>query len=48
MQDAGCAKYIQPLARKDGTSNLSEALDFVLAHPRFRLSVQLHKIIGVR
>ena len=48
MQDAGCAKYIQPLARKDGTSNLPEALDFVLAHPCFKLSVQLHKIIGVR
>ena len=48
MQDAGCVKYIQPLARKDGTSNLPEALDFVLAHPRFKLSVQLHKIIGVR
>ena len=48
MQDAECVKYIQPLARKDGTTNLPEALDFVLAHPQFRLSVQLHKIIGVR
>ena len=48
LQDAGCVKYIQPLARKDGTTNLPEALDFVLAHPRFKLSVQLHKIIGVR
>ena len=48
MQEAGCEKFIQPLARKDGTSNLPEALDFVLAHPRFKLSVQLHKIIGVR
>ena len=48
MQEAECAKYIQPLARKDGTSNLAEALEFVLAHPRFKLSVQLHKIIGVR
>ena len=48
MQEAGCVKYIQPLARKDGTNNLPEAVDFVLAHPRFKLSVQLHKIIGVR
>ena len=48
MQEAGCEKYIQPLARKDGTTNLPDALEFVLAHPRFRLSVQLHKIIGVR
>ena len=48
MQDVGCIKSIQPLARKDGTTNLAEALEFVLAHPRFKLSVQLHKIIGVR
>ena len=48
MQDVGCIKSIQPLARKDGTSNLPEAVDFVLAHPCFKLSVQLHKMIGVR
>ncbi len=48
MQGAGCVKYIQPLARKDGTTNLPEAIDFVLDHPQFKLSVQLHKIIGVR
>ena len=48
MQEAACIKSIQPLARKDGTTNLAEALEFVLAHPRFKLSVQLHKIIGVR
>ena len=48
MQDVECEKRIQPLARKDGTTNLAEALEFVLAHPRFKLSVQLHKIIGVR
>lgn len=48
MQDVECEKRIQPLARKDGTTNLAEALEFVLTHPRFKLSVQLHKIIGVR
>ena len=48
MQEADCILNIQPLARKDGTSNLREAVDFVLAHPRFKLSVQLHKMIGVR
>ena len=48
MREADCIKSIQPLARKDGTSNLPEAVAFVLAHPRFKLSVQLHKIIGVR
>ncbi len=47
-QEADCILNIQPLARKDGTSNLREAVDFVLAHPRFKLSVQLHKMIGVR
>ena len=48
MQDADCRISIQPLARRDGTTNLREALEFVLAHPRFKLSVQLHKLIGVR
>ena len=48
MQDADCRKSIQPLARRDGTTNLREALEFVLTHPRFKLSVQLHKLLGVR
>jgi organic radical activating enzyme len=48
MQEADCVLNIQPLARRDGTTNLPEAVDFVLAHPRFKLSVQLHKMIGVR
>jgi len=48
MQEADCRLSIQPLARRDGTTNLREALEFVLAHPRFKLSVQLHKLIGVR
>jgi len=48
LEEERCEKSIQPLARKDGTTNLAEALEFVLAHPRFKLSVQLHKIIGVR
>ena len=48
MQDADSEKRIQPLARRDGTTNLREALEFVLAHPRFKLSVQMHKLIGVR
>ena len=48
MEAERCEKSIQPLAREDGTTNLAEALEFVLAHPRFKLSVQLHKIIGVR
>ena len=48
MQDADCRISIQPLARRDGTTNLRDALEFVLAHPRFKLSVQLHKLIGVR
>ena len=47
-QDAACVKSIQPLAGRDGATNLPEALAFVLAHPKFKLSVQLHKIIGVR
>jgi len=48
MREADCRLSIQPLARRDGTTNLREALEFVLAHPKFKLSVQLHKLIGVR
>jgi 7-carboxy-7-deazaguanine synthase len=35
--------YIQPCS-----GNIQPALDYVLAHPWWRLSVQLHKLIGVR
>lgn len=44
---------IQPMDSHSGdtsarAANLSAAIDFVLAHPEWRLSVQTHKAIGVR
>ena len=44
---------IQPMDSHSGdalvrAANLSAAIDFVLAHPEWRLSVQAHKAIGVR
>jgi len=44
---------IQPMDSHSGDAsvrgaNLSAAIDFVLAHPDWRLSVQTHKAIGVR
>lgn len=42
-----CLKYIQPL-ELDGQMNLPQALDYVLKNPQFRLSLQTHKLIGIR
>ncbi len=41
--------FVQPEAELDGISetNVREAVAFVLGHPRWRLSYQLHKTIGV-
>ena len=41
-------KWIQPLSNTDGSSNVYDALDFVLKHPEFKLSLQIHKLLGVR
>lgn len=39
--------YIQPL-EIDGEMNIKECLEFLKDHPRFKLSIQLHKLIGVK
>ena len=39
--------YVQPLER-DGKMNIEEAVAFVRAHPDFTLSVQWHKLLGVK
>lgn len=39
--------YLQPL-EKEGKMNIKETLDYIKKNPMFRLSVQLHKLIGVR
>lgn len=41
------ALYIQPL-EKAGKMNIKDCLDFLKRHPRWKLSVQWHKLTGVR
>jgi 7-carboxy-7-deazaguanine synthase (Cx14CxxC type) len=38
---------IQPMDRADGEPTIAAAIDFVLANPRWRLSLQTHKLLGL-
>jgi len=40
--------FLQPLASPDQDMNTREALEYVLSHPQWRLSLQTHKILGIR
>ena len=40
--------FLQPLAGPDGERNTREAVAYCLAHPRWRLSLQTHKVLGIR
>lgn len=42
-----CRLYIQPL-EQDGQMNIKETMDFILKNPIYKLSLQFHKMIGVR
>ncbi|MBQ7257797.1 MAG: 7-carboxy-7-deazaguanine synthase QueE [Abditibacteriota bacterium] len=39
--------FIQPL-EFDGEMNIKETVKFIKEHPQFRLSLQYHKLIGIR
>ena len=39
---------LQPMDGPDQAANTRAALDYCLAHPRWRLSVQTHKTLGIR
>jgi 7-carboxy-7-deazaguanine synthase (Cx14CxxC type) len=39
---------IQPMDNEDAAANHRAAIDFVLSHPKWRLSVQTHKYLGLR
>ena len=43
----GITAFIQPIERS-GEYNFDEAIAFVKQNPRFRLSVQIHKLIGMQ
>lgn len=47
LADKGIEVYIQPL-EINGEMNTKETIKFVLDNPRFKLSLQVHKLIGVR
>ncbi|HEY2629880.1 MAG TPA: 7-carboxy-7-deazaguanine synthase, partial [Usitatibacter sp.] len=40
--------FLQPMDGPSREANTRGAIDYCLAHPRWRLSIQSHKIIGIR
>ena len=40
--------FLQPMDGPDLAANTRAALEYCLAHPRWRLSVQTHKLLGIR
>jgi 7-carboxy-7-deazaguanine synthase (Cx14CxxC type) len=40
--------YLQPMDGPDVAANTRAAIAYCLAHPRWRLSVQTHKVVGIR
>jgi len=40
--------FLQPMDGRETAENTSLAVDYCMTHPRWRLSVQTHKILGVR
>ncbi|HEV7839197.1 MAG TPA: 7-carboxy-7-deazaguanine synthase [Gemmatimonadaceae bacterium] len=40
--------YLQPMDGPDAAANTDRAIDYCLRHPRWRLSIQTHKLVGIR
>ena len=40
--------FLQPMDGPDAAENTRSALEYCLAHPRWRLSIQTHKLLGIR
>ena len=40
--------FLQPMDNVDREEATRRTLEYVLAHPKWRISLQLHKILGVR
>lgn len=40
--------FLQPMDSPDRDANTRAAVDYCLAHPRWRLSLQTHKLLGLR
>jgi 7-carboxy-7-deazaguanine synthase len=41
-------RYLQPMAGPNGAENTQSAITYCQAHPQWRLSLQTHKIVGIR
>lgn len=41
-------RFVQPMDGVDRVANTQFAIDWCMAHPEWRLSVQTHKVIGIR
>jgi len=39
--------FLQPMDGPDLEANTASALQYCLAHPRWRLSLQTHKLLGI-
>ena len=40
--------YIQPLDSEDYNTNVTKSVRFCMQHPNWKLSLQTHKILGIR
>lgn len=40
--------FLQPMDGPDVADNTQRAIEYCLRHPRWRLSVQMHKVVGIR
>jgi len=40
--------FLQPMDGPDAAANTERAIAYCLAHPQWRLSVQTHKVVGIR
>ena len=40
--------FLQPMDGPDRDKNVQLTLQYCLAHPRWRLSLQMHKLVGIR
>ena len=40
--------FLQPMDGPDTAGNTERAIDYCLRHPRWRLSIQTHKLVGLR
>ena len=40
--------FLQPMDGPDITSNTTLAIEYCMRHPRWRLSIQTHKLVGIR